>query len=62
MRNDLLVGVLILLLVLELCRLCRQANIQKLLFHQARTLPAKTPRQLNPRASRIARIARPTSP
>jgi transposase-like protein len=52
MRNDLLVGVLILLLVLELYRHCRQANLQKLVFHKARTLPARTPRQLKPKSEK----------
>jgi hypothetical protein len=75
MRNDLLVGVFFLLLVLELCRLCRQANLQKLLFHKARALPAKAPRQLKPKSEKAcphcqaypsldaqAQVPRPPSP
>jgi hypothetical protein len=50
MRNDLLVGVLVLLPVLELYRLSRHANLQKLLFHKARALPARAPRQLKPKS------------
>jgi hypothetical protein len=52
MRNDLLAGVLILLLVLKLYRLCRHSNLQKLLFHNSLVLPARSPRRLKPKSEK----------
>lgn len=52
MRNDLLVGVLILLLVVESYRLCRHSNLRKLFIHKARALPARLPRQLKPKSEK----------